>query len=273
MQSVGFTIAAPVYYLLHLLTSPTTLSPSVASPSAPSTNLLVAPRSVSLILPSVFIGYALPGLLMALPSPTYSSFHTHQLYIAVWQIFPLLITLTHLLLSTLSTVVVPAKPFYSSAFARNQALLRSLRVVYATALSISTIAHISSLSISFGSLFVPAMFRPDILPSLHPLQVFVPASPISPPPAKSLGDGFHTFLKFDELIGFTASLIWAIALARNARGPAFLGVTGWSSLLARVVGLTLVTGPAGAVITLIWGRDEEVLGGEAEVEVYQKKRI
>ncbi|KAI9826573.1 MAG: hypothetical protein M1832_006169 [Thelocarpon impressellum] len=192
----------------------------------------------------------------------------------MWQIFPLLVSAAQQLLSRLASIVVPSKKAYRSAAERNLAHMRALRRVYIFAFVVSSVSHIASLALSFASIIVPAIFKPSIVAALHPAQVFIPSSPIAAPPAKSLGDGFHTFLMFDGIIGLTATLVWAIVLNRNAHGSHPIGASGWASLLVKVTGLTLVAGPAGAAIALVWGRDELVLEeGEGGVTDHSKKSI
>ena len=64
-------------------------------------------------------------------------------------------------------------------------------------------------------------------------------------------------------MGSLATLLWAIVLNRNAH---VCGDT-WESWLgrrAKIVGVTVLAGPASAAVLLIWERDELILGALGE---------
>ena len=120
------------------------------------------------------------------------------------------------------------------------------------------------MTLSLTSILLPIIFNPAIVPSLHPARVFWPPPPTSVLKVACFADGMHIFLQYDELIGFIAALVWALALNRNGHGnstKAAFGPAGWLRLLAKVAAITLVAGPGSAMVALVWERDEYVLGG------------
>ena len=209
---------------------------------------------------STLLGYALPGVLMLLPSPKYTSFDTHQNCMALWQIFPLTVALLQFVFSTLARSIFPTNMVHHSAAERNADLMSALRRVYVFAFAVSSVTHIATMTLTLTSVILPSILNPNIVESFHPARAFLPPPPWAATPVKSIGDGLHIFSMYDEYIGFLATILWATVLNRNAHAGT-IGLDGWMSLLAKVAGLTIVAGPASAVVALLWGRDELVLGG------------
>ncbi|KAI9800936.1 MAG: hypothetical protein M1833_003073 [Piccolia ochrophora] len=267
-QAFAYANTHPWYLLLHLFTSPTTLSPGFKSPQPASHNLLVSPSSLAALPLSFTISYLIPAIFIALPSPSVTSFSTHQAVIATWQVFPLVILVTQFLLSTLLAPLLRPDTKYSSSAARNFRCLSGLRYVYAFAVVCSAVPHIAALTLSLSTILFPSIFRRDIVAALHPARVFYPTSPFSTVPVPDVGEGFLHFLHWDEYIGGLAVLLWAAVLYRNAHaGRAAWG--GWLPLLVKTAGLLAVVGPSSTTVALIWARDEMVLGDVEEGE-YRK---
>lgn len=255
----------PLYLSFHLFTSPTTLSPSSKSPNTPTTNLIIDPTKLRVLPLAVTLGAIVPSILACLPAPSIVSYSLQQDLVSFWQLFPVWISLSQLVLMTFSSFILPSKEqTYRSAAERNAVLLRSLRRTYIFIFAVSSLSHIASLTLSITPLILPSIFAPGYHSFFHPLRVFLPKSPLEITPISSLGEGALLLLQWDELIGSGAMIVWAMVLNRNAHaGKVTWG--GWLSLLVKVTGLTAVTGPGGAVVALIWGRDELVLGDVGEV--------
>ncbi|KAI9844627.1 MAG: hypothetical protein M1837_005479 [Sclerophora amabilis] len=263
-QVAGFTNVIPFYALIHLFTSPTA-SLRATSPNTPSTNLLVSLPDLVALPISVTLGHIAPAILMSLPSPTFFSFNTRQTLLSLWQVFPVTISLLQFVLSSLISVVLPYEPQYHSTAERNARTLRFLRRVYIFGFTISSITHIATWTISLSSIVVPMIFDAGLVDNFSPARVFLPPLPNSTAPATDLGEGLLFFLHYDEYLGFLSLGIWATALYRGADAKG-LTLGGWVRLLAKIVGITVVAGPATAALALIWARDELILGEVGEVD-------
>ncbi|PGH31775.1 hypothetical protein GX50_05441 [[Emmonsia] crescens] len=81
--------------------------------------------------------------------------------------------------------------------------------------------------------------------------------------AQSLGEGALWFLKWDQLLGSGGRLLWAIDLYIAAHRALNVSV-GCVGLGVKVTLLCAVSGVAGAVVELMWERDELVLQGQGQ---------
>ena len=69
-------------------------------------------------------------------------------------------------------------------------------------------------------------------------------------------------LQYDQYVGSASALVWAIASHFMAYNSDMIRRQ-WMRLLVEIVGLSILTGPAGAVVFFfffMWRRDERVLG-------------
>lgn len=260
MQTIGFAVLFPLYLCLHLFTSPLVVTNSTKGAPPSLANMMLIPIGDLQALPiSVTLGYTLPIVLMSLPSPAIISFDTHQLFMSLWQIYPIPVALLQMSLAPLLTAIFPPRSKYHSAADRNSHLLLYLRGTYIFAFAFASITHVATLTLSVSSLLIPSIFQPTIVPFLHPQLVFLPPAPYTSTPVATMGDGLLNFFLYDEYIGFLATIIWAVTVNHNAHK----GTDTWAELLSlwgKIAGLTLVTGPASAVVWLLWERDEQVLG-------------
>ncbi|KAJ5177631.1 uncharacterized protein N7500_000330 [Penicillium coprophilum] len=222
------------------------------------------PRAVLVVLPFIFVvGYMVPTAVMALPAPSVISVDLKQIAIAIWHPWPAYVSiLTTVAYFTLS-------PFFSN---NHRASMSSLRWVYAFAFANASLTHIVSWVVSLATVVVPALFRDRFLDSLHPAKVFSVPLPWSGLVVSTVGDGVHAFLRWDYMIGSAGVLIWAISLYTVAHKQ-LLGIVSWPRLLVKVALLTVLAGPAGAAVELIWERDELVFsetGGSKQVSKAKK---
>lgn len=220
-----------------------------------TTGLLSSTSDLRALPISVTLGYLLPLVMMCLKSPTFTSFETHQAWMSIWQVFPIGVAILQVILSKLFSIVSPAKSKYRLAAERNAHLLRQLRRVYLFAFIVSSVTHIAAWTLSISSLLFPALFNSSIIPYLHPKSWILPPFPTSTKPTPNVGEGFLNFLLYDEYIGSSATLIWALVINRNMHAGT-IAWEGWFSRLAKVIGVSLLAGPASAVVLLVWERDE-----------------
>ncbi|KAJ5563248.1 hypothetical protein N7535_008412 [Penicillium sp. DV-2018c] len=233
----------------------------------PNADNIRVPRAVLAILPIVFIvGFMGPTAAMSLPAPDVISVDMKQIAIAIWQPWPAYVSI----LSTVGYFIL--SPF----FANNQrASMSSLRWVYASAFVHASLTHIVAWTVSLATVIVPGLFAGSVRESLHPANIFIVALPWSGLTVNTLGDGVQVFLQWDYAIGTTGVLIWAISLYRVAHKQ-LLNTVAWPSLLLKVALLTVLAGPVGAAVELIWERDELVFaetGGSRQQVSKGKKAL
>ena len=254
VQTIAAAIAYPIWTAIHLLTSPCALSPQARSPIDSATNLFVPPSYLRTLPLTTLLGFAIPTVLTALPSPRIIDHQTHQLFLAIWQAWPIWTGLLQFVLPALVDLVLPPKKAFVSASARNAASLRWLNINYAFALAIATISHLAPLILSTTTLFFPSIFAEGIPAALHPALIFLPPSPLKTSPT-TLSQGMQALFLWDEITMCAAAVLWSAVLEHNS--------SGWQA--GKLLASILVTGPAGAAVLAIWGRDRAVLGGGDEL--------
>ncbi|KAL4998912.1 hypothetical protein BDV10DRAFT_62454 [Aspergillus recurvatus] len=262
-QVMTFAFSAPLYFAIHLFTSATAVKPTAES--------IRVPRAVLKAIPLVFVtGYMVPSGLLLLPVSERVTTDLKQILIALWQPWPayisILLTLVHVLFS----------PFTSNdnTIEGGRATLRSLRWVYAFAFANTALTHIISWVIPLSTVAAPWLFKEEYLRPLHPLVVYdVPKPWEAPVLVENVGAGTHAFLRWDYIIGSTGVLIWALSLYQTAHRVVY-GKAGYVWLLVKAAALTVLTGPVGAAVELVWERDELVfneLGGLKRAAPVNKK--
>ncbi|KAL4875742.1 hypothetical protein BJY04DRAFT_211077 [Aspergillus karnatakaensis] len=240
-QIMTFAFATPLYLAIHLYLSVTATNPTVAN--------IHVPRIILKSIPLVFIpGFYLPTSLLLIPAPAQVSTDLKQIFIAIWQFWPAYI-------SFMLTTIRYLSP--SPTADANHSTLRPLRCIYALTFANTAIPHIISWTIPLASVATPWLFNPVYLESLHPGIVFFIPRPWDAKPLTNLADGAHSFLRWDYLIGSAGVLVWAVALYIAAHKKVSKRI-GSLEFGAKIFFLTLVAGPVGAAVELVWERDELV---------------
>ena len=217
--------------------------------SRPRADNIRIPRVVLAVLPFVFaVGFMVPTHMMVLPAPSVLSVDWKQIAIAIWQPWPAYVSiLTTVLYFVLS-------PFFSN---NQRASMSSLRWVYAFAFANAGLSHLVSWIVSLASVLTPALIDDRFLDALHPCKVFSIPLPWSGLKVDTLAEGVHVFLRWDYMIGSAGVLLWALSLHSVAHKQ-LLSTVSWTGLLIKVILLTVLVGPTGAAVELIWERDELV---------------
>ncbi|KAL2391327.1 hypothetical protein RJ035_000363 [Blastomyces gilchristii] len=251
LQLFTFGVVLPIYAALHLFTSRTLSARQTID--IPSHSL----TGVNLIPLSVILGYLLPSLAMVFPETTTTSFlPSTQERIAFWQPWPIWLWLIHSTLTSITALFSSPVPNFQGAKHTRSALRR----VYAFAFTITAVPHIAAWSLSLAAAIFPILFDQDVATALHPARVFLNAMPWSGVQAKSFGEGALWFLQWDQAVGVVGMLLWAIDLYVAAHRARKVNV-GCIGLAVKVGLLCAVSGMAGAVVELMWERDEVLLQG------------
>lgn len=90
-------------------------------------------------------------------------------------------------------------------------------------------------------------------------DVFLPPAFYSRAHMKNMAIGIQNFFQYDQYVGSGAALVWAVTLNCNSRK----GRMTWRhciSLLGEILGVGLIAGPGGALVSLMWNRDERIMG-------------
>lgn len=261
IQMLTYAVITPLYLILHLSMSPTATFPTAKNLSVDMTDLVAIPISVA-------IGFVLPAVLLALPAPSVLTFDRKQIFMAVWQVFPIWVDLLQRAIPFLVSMVSNAQRKSSTIPAEaSSKYIRAVRYVYLFALILAGSTHISAMTLATTSKLFPGLFAAEYVGVFNPSKVFFPNTISMTTQMSSIGHGALLLLQYDGLLGSASLVLWASALFVRAysRRQTF---DWWLSFAAMVVLLTALVGPIGCVVALLWARDELVL---SDPEVYVDK--
>lgn len=243
MQSLSAAVTLPIYGILHLITTPTFKkgSKQLFGSFLPKDNV------TSTIPIAVGLGFFVPTLAMGYPSEN----HTQQLWIVLFQIFPVLVEITH----RVSAAIMPASNISTKEGQKNA--IRSLRTVYSVAMATSTITHVSILTLSATSQLRSSLFTPAAQIALSPSTLFIPR--VTGQQQLEPSDGVFSFMQWDLLTASSATLLWAIILNAQDTFNGSPNVISVLQKLIKIVGRVAIYGPSGAAVALIRERDEELI--------------
>jgi hypothetical protein len=195
------------------------------------------------------LGYFIPTVLMALPVP---SNKLHQWLGGLWQGFPVWIALMQMLFGTARRyrARLPTKTRLDNRY--------QLHHTYLFAFTATCVSHLSTLGVIAVRQVYPGLFSPSAQKVLTLKEVFLPPNFQNPGPMKSMAAGVHNFFQYDQYVGSIAALAWAVTLKVNSKKTSMTWKD-WAWLITELVGVGVVAGPAGALVTLMWNRDETVL--------------
>jgi hypothetical protein len=242
-QTVPWGIVIPSYYAMKRWSTPSSYTRK---------DLFVDPSQISTLPLAITVGLIIPTILMALPSPEWTTPAQHNAFIALWQPFPLWIAISQYLFQFFA-------PSTSQTMANN---MKSLRRLYTFAIAVSALTHLTIIFMSIN----PGLFTTySLLPvtaehDLNPKNVFLPISPFNTNEV-SLRQGCLNLLQYDLLFACGSSLLYGLVEIVHV-SPA--GAARILTRFAAFVLLSLLVGPGGAAVYAIWKRDEVVLGGEGK---------
>ena len=243
-QATGFTIWMPLWVALYLSTSP------LVRPTA--ANISTHIGSTTAIPISLALGYFIPSILMSLPAPSMIDFETKQSLIALWQPFPVWVAILQQIFGrTFGSFGYTAKENSGST-------LNTLRPVYLSLVIFAAYTHAETFTIIMISTLFPSLFASGYVGVFSPSKVFLPEGFTGSARVQNVGSGLHEFLKYDEIIGSTAVILWVAFLyvQADSRRKAF---NKWPQLVLAIGSLTVLAGPGGCAVALMWARDELVL--------------
>jgi len=247
---VGFACVAPLWFAIHLWSSPTVVNPK-------DYQLIVGqPIELAIAPISIILGFGLPSLVMCLPAPDLISFESKQTWAGIQQGWAIWIGLVQLALTAIVMSVNQKATILTDADKKVKTI-KYLRRAYAFALASSAGAHLASWSLPLLAYAFPVLFSPTYLPQLQPSRIFVPVVPFGSEQVKTLADGALGFLQWDLITGTVATLLWGLTLRIYAKNEVATPIQ-WIIGLVKVAVIATLVGPAGAAVIAIWGRDELV---------------
>ena len=248
----------PLYAISHLLNSPTATTVSPVLAHAIRVRDMVF---VETLASSITVGFILPSILMAIPlfSPV-----LHQWLVGFWQGSPVWIILLQYAFKLRSLKLGPPtrEEDLSSKHERNTVSCRigeskTLRGAYLFAFGVSAATHLATFGIFGARQLFPSFFSTTL--NFH--DVFLPPMFYSRAHMENMAIGIQNFFQYDQYVGSAAALVWAVALHCNSWEKRMTW-RHWMWLLGEILGVGLIAGPGGALISLMWNRDERIIGDD-----------
>lgn len=211
----------------------------------------IDPAKLSTVPAAMVLGFMIPTILPTLPASLITS-DTRQGFLALWQFFPLCVSLSHHLL----TFIVRVFGFAPEASSQSATMrTKATRRVYRQILSLTALVHLGTMAF-IASPQVRQMFMGTSAEAFDFESVFRPMSAFSPYQVGALSEGIQTLLQYDMYCGCAGVFVWGVGLSYAAAGSSA------GAAVRTAVKLTLrslLVGPGGAGLWVFWDRYEEML--------------
>lgn len=213
--------------------------------------MTIDPAKLHTVPGAMVLGFLVVTALPALPASVVTS-DTRQALLALWQIFPLCVSVSHRVLAFIMRVLgLAPKPASWGATAS----LDSTRRVYGQILFLTGVAHLGTIAFVASPQFRQALFGAPV-EAINFESVFRPMSAFSPYQIKALTEGVQPLLQYDMYCGVAGIFVWVVTLSYAASGSSAVAAVGTAVKLAL---RSLLVGPGGAALWAFWDRDEEML--------------
>ncbi|KAK2624707.1 hypothetical protein QTJ16_005900 [Diplocarpon rosae] len=228
---------------------------------------IISPRMTTLILPSVFLGYVVPAVLMALPSPAVTTNSFQQLALVVWNMYPLLVAMIFAGLGVLARRI-PGPPIDRRAAPRPKHL-QSVRWLNLISISLGTTLHISISAVSITAMLFPETFQAAYAQAFNPAPLVIP--PMSLTRGSTVGSGVRSFIMWDQICGYPVVLL-VMLLQLHAAMIAAGTTPRWTRSIAAILLCSLFAGPGSTYLAMSWLRDEIIFGRDSRDADGEKMR-
>lgn len=250
MQNLTLACFGPIYFSIHLETSPTARPTTEKTKEETPSVLATATRSLKYLPFSIVLGYVIPSIFLGLSAPGAVSYASQQAAIAVWTPFPVWVCLAQFLFTWCDANLSSGTA--KSAVESQKDYLQALRAVYAFALAGSAAVHIGTIATSVSTVLFPAIFASGYRSEFAPANLLFPKNE----KVGSIGAGVLNFMQWDQWIGYTALLLWVLRLLQGNEKLAAKGFFGWISRTLEIFAAIVLLGPGGAAVVFIWKKDE-----------------
>lgn len=225
-------------------------------PSTRVEDLSIEPTQLRTITGAMSLGYIFPTVLPAMP-PWLISARSQTIFLALWQLFPIWVSLCQLALVTLGDALGSSTQILAMS---SRSRIKYASRVYRQILVASSVLHFAPILYAVSPhLRVLTSGGPN-LDHINIKNVFLPMSVFSPILVGSIAEGCQILLQYDMYCAQAAALIWVVYLAFvNSGRNVTVGIRSFLKLLLRIA----VVGPGGAVLWAFWDRDEDALLAEA----------
>ncbi|MCJ1245359.1 hypothetical protein MMC30_002563 [Trapelia coarctata] len=256
VQNATFAVAIPIFLILSLARS-TNISPSEEAITADIIEVISIPASL-------FLGFAVPAVMLALPAPTMQSFEAKQTWMAIWQGFPIWVAIFQQIIKHYVSLMLPIYDRQPTA-----SKWEALQKMYTILGAVAAISHIAPMALTVTSSIFPGLLPAEYGEAFKFSTVMVPAAITSATQMSTIGLGAFMLLQYDEIVGSTAVLFWALFM--------FLQACNWyhvprpgAGAFWRLALFTVLTGPVSSAVSLISARDGILLEQEEETFMQQK---
>lgn len=244
-QLTGIAVTGPLYFLI---------SRGRVDPVGQAKPCL---RLIRTLPVSIAVGYLATVVLMALPGQgprALVSSHLHQVLIALWNMFPLVVGASQTALEWLvpSRVDTPAGDAGGWDDGERRTASRASRPAYSLALFITAASHLGLVVLTSSAWLFPQLFSPAGIAAVQAGTLW--RLPLSHATTESLGPGILQFMQWDSLVGFTALLVQVTTESSKLRACTS-GWRAWGVVVAAAVAL----GPGSAALLVKWADDEEAM--------------
>ncbi|MCJ1477789.1 hypothetical protein MMC13_006462 [Lambiella insularis] len=246
VQNATWAMTIPLFLALYLSTSSTV--------SARKADIITNTYDVASIPLSLMCGFIVPAVMLSLPAPSMQSYQAKQTWMAIWQAFPLWVSSFQQVFKRCLSFVWP-----QSYLRADSTSVVTLRVVYGILFVVAAVGQIGTATLSLASLLFPGLFASKYVGVFDPLKVAVSAALTPSAQVASVGAGSLMLLQYDEMVGSTAVLLWASFMYANAKSQNKT-FSSWGQMALLVTLLTVLAGPTGCAVALLWARDELALG-------------
>lgn len=258
MQNFAGAVIAPFYLFIHFSTSPiiTSTDPMLFS---------VKTMDIASIVISLILGYIVPSILAALPTPSLLSFNQKQIVLTIWQLFPVWVELLYQGASFLLRKFSPHDKAITIINRRNTPCIGHLRPLYILLVSIAGLTHIATMTLLATSKWFPHLFAIGYKGVFNPSKVFWPAAASTSIKMPSKVSGTLLLIQYDEFISSLAIVVWAVFLFTKVMSQKKKFDTTYLFIFDFIT-LTALLGPLGYAVVCIWARDELIFEDQKERE-------
>ncbi|OAP57232.1 hypothetical protein AYL99_07970 [Fonsecaea erecta] len=249
---IGHGRVVPLWFAIHLWTSPTVLNPFAYQLTVDN------PFKVALLPFGVITGLGIPTLVMCLPAPALVSFETKQVWTAIYQLWPICVYLSNFTLTTIAICVNPR------ASILNESEKAAMSQKYFRRTLLAAIIFSAGTHLTYLALLIPQVRA--VLPvadsSTHSSQQYH---------LRYIARLFYLQWSSDIAVGGTAVFIWGLALRLPAKIQELSLYTATKQIITTILVAALL-GPSAAAAIDIMARDGNILLPPESTPAKQKFR-